>query len=143
MRRFTLVLACATALLAAACSSSQPAGGSASNTNSTNTRVGVSNTAPATATLTFDWLGGNSKIIQVYPGAANTAVDEVSDGTFASGQTAAITCKTLGRWVKSVPPEKSRRSNVWYKIRAGGKTYYATGVYADVHGGPIKWCPGM
>jgi hypothetical protein len=142
MRRFVLVLAGATAaLLVAACGSGQPAGGSASNTNSTNTRVGVSNTAPAT--LTFDWLGGNSKIIQVYPGAANTAVDEVSNGTFASGQTAAIVCKTFGRWVTSVPPERSRRSNVWYKIEAGGKTYYATAVYADVHGGPINWCPGM
>lgn len=141
MRRSILVVAVLLLGAVAACSSSQP-GGSASNTNRSTGNIGVSNSAPSTATLTFDWLGGNSTIIQVYPGAANTPPDRVSSGTFENGQTATVVCKTLGRWVKSVPPEENRHSNVWYKIQAGGKTYYATAVYADVSG-HAKWCPGM
>jgi len=142
MRRSMVFLACALLLGAAACSS-QATSGSTSNTSTSTGNIGVSNSTPSRAILTFDWLGGNSTIIKVYPGAADTPADRVSNGAFANGQTATIVCKTLGRWVSSVPPEKAKRSNVWYEIQTGGKTYYATAVYGDVSGGPVQWCPGM
>ena len=50
--------------------------------------VEPSPTAGATAAtqihgqLTFDWLNGNSQIIQVYPSPADTPHARISDGTF-------------------------------------------------------------
>lgn len=81
-------------------------------------------------TLTFDDLGANSSIIQVYPGVESTPADKTSNGTFNSGDTVPAECKTEGRTVHSVPPETPRQSNEWVRIHGTpGETQYATAVY--------------
>ncbi|HEY4963904.1 MAG TPA: hypothetical protein VIH90_04375 [Candidatus Saccharimonadales bacterium] len=97
---------------------------------------------PTSHELTFDALGGGSNVIKVYPGALNTPVDEKYDGTFESGQTAAVVCETIGRIVTSdtLAGEEYRQSAKWYEIQAGGSNYFATATYADVTGGPVRQC---
>jgi hypothetical protein len=126
----------ATAPSAAAAASNTEATPSGANTQ------GSQSSATSHAILTFDALGGGSNVIEVYPGSADTAHDKTSDGTFEAGQTADVICEEPGRTVNSHPEEGERRrtSSIWYKIAAGGQTYFATGTYADVSGGPIPQC---
>lgn len=93
-------------------------------------------------TLTFDSLGGGSNTILVYPAPGNSPIDLISNGTFSAGQTAPVVCEDEGRTITSNPSvgEAYKRSNIWYEIRSGGHQYFATAVYADVHGGPVRHC---
>lgn len=83
--------------------------------------------------LTFDDLGANSSIIQVYPGVESTPQDELSNGTYNNGDIVPAECKTAGRTVHSVPPETpSRQSDEWIRIHGTpGETQYATAVYVQ------------
>ena len=128
----------ATGLLAlAAC------GGSASSAPSSSravqhTAASASRAANPQAKLTFDYLGGGSKVIQVYLGPNNTLHDRTSDGTFLDGEEEPVECETEGRTVTSHPEvgEQYRQSDEWYEIRVGEHTYWVTAVYADIQGNP-------
>lgn len=88
--------------------------------------------APEQPTLTFDDLGANSPIIQVYPGVEDTPADRQYNGTYNDGDTATAECETNGRTVKSVSPEPRRESNQWVRIQApNGESQYATTVYVE------------
>jgi hypothetical protein len=99
--------------------------------------------APSGATITFDALGGSSNVIEVYPGVGNTLQDKTHNGTYNSGDTVSIVCKTKGRTVTSNPAdnEQYRQDDVWYKLQTppGTQPEYATAVYADEHG-PVPQC---
>jgi hypothetical protein len=57
----------------------------------------------ATATFTFDALGGGSSVIRVFPGVRDIPADLLPNGTFFSGQTAPAICQTRGRLARSDP----------------------------------------
>ena len=90
------------------------------------------------ATITFDALGSDSNVIEVYPGVGNTPQDKTYNGTYYSGETVPIVCETKGRTVTSNPAvgEQYRQSDEWYKLQTppGTQPEYATAVYADEHG---------
>jgi hypothetical protein len=93
-----------------------------------------SSAAPRTSpvTLTFDYLGANSTIIEVYPGVGSTSADKQFNGTYNNGDTVPAECKTEGRTVHSVPPETPRQSSEWIRIQGTpGETQYATAVYVQ------------
>jgi hypothetical protein len=102
---------------------------------------GAPTTGPvALPTLIFDYLGGNSPYILVYPGSSDSQTDRKSSGGFNNGDTVQVICRTTGRMVRSVYPERPRQSDVWYKVALGGQEYYATKVYTSDVQGSIPSC---
>jgi hypothetical protein len=86
------------------------------------------------AQLTFDYLGGGSKVIEVFPGVGNTPEDKKFDGTYYDGESVTADCQTDGREVHSDPSigEQKRQSDVWFLIEGTpGETQYATAVYTQ------------
>jgi hypothetical protein len=86
------------------------------------------------AQLTFDYLGGGSKVIEVFPGVGNSPEDKKFDGTYYDGEHVTADCQTDGREVHSDPGlgEQRRQSNVWFLIEGTpGETQYATAVYTQ------------
>jgi hypothetical protein len=86
--------------------------------------------------IVFNYLGGNSKVIKVYPGPGNSVAEGRYSGTYFDGERHEVECQdsTDTRTVHSVEPETARESSVWYKLRLpeGQGPQYATAVYADV-----------
>src|SRR5215471_10073992 len=141
VRRLILLgISAVAGLTIVACGSASTAG----NTHPRNTTSAIanqSNSAPATrqagsshsglSILTFDYLNGNSKYIEVYPDPGNEQWSKIGNGSFMTGDTATIICKANGRWVQSEAGEwPKRRSNVWYLVAKGGQQYWTTAVYA-------------
>lgn len=80
--------------------------------------------------LTFDYLGGGSTTIKVFPGPGTGKVD----GTYFDGDTVGAICKTEGQERKSDPSlgEEPRHSDEWIKIDGTpGETQFATAVYIE------------
>ena len=133
-RTFSGIILASGALALAGCG-----GGSKNAETTTPTTVGITQPGGTSAnpntkgvTLTFDDLGANSSIIQVYPGVGNTSADKLADGTYNNGDAVPAECKTEGRTAHSVPPETPRQSSEWIRIHGTpGETQYATAVYAQ------------
>lgn len=81
--------------------------------------------------MTFDDLGANSSIIQVYPGVSDSDSDKEANGTYNDGDSVQAECRAEGRQVDSVPPEMLRSSNQWIRIQSSNESQFATAVYAE------------
>lgn len=87
------------------------------------------------APLTFDYLGGGSKVIEVFPGVSNSLEDRRYDGTYYDGDQVTADCKTTGRKVSSNPSvgELPRQSDEWFSIEGPSPdgSYYVPAVYTE------------
>ncbi len=87
----------------------------------------------STASYQFNYRGGGSKIILVYPGTSTSAEDTKSNAQYYSGETYAIECQEQGRTVKTGPGEQPVESNVWYRLMVEpGDVQYASQTYGDI-----------
>lgn len=109
--------------------------GSSSGGSSANPPASAAGSCRTVAQFRFDDLGDTSiHVIEVYPGVGESPNDHTYDGTFVSGESTGICCKTSGRLVRSDPSsgEISRASDEWVRLAPAAPTRYATVVYGDI-----------
>lgn len=106
--------------------------GSSSPTGTPSTPVEQTGDQPARPDLIFDYRGGGSRIIEVYPGPDDLGPDRVSNGTYRDGDHAPAICKTVGRVVTAneAAGETPGSSNQWFEIEGSpGQRQFATALY--------------
>ncbi len=87
--------------------------------------------------LVFDYLGGGSRSVFVYPGVTTEPEDKVplKAPVYTDGDVVVAECKLTGRLVSSHPElgETDRTSDQWIRVHSDtpGVAQYATAVYVE------------